>query len=679
MSARPAARAAELRELLTRASRAYYLDDRPIMPDAEYDRLFRELEALEAADPSLRTADSPTLRVGADVGPSHLAKHAHLAPMISLANAMSDEELQAWEDRAAKEAGEAVRAAGYSVELKIDGSAVSLTYRDGLLVTAATRGNGTIGEDITANIRTIREVPLRLDGTGWPAVIEIRGEVYISNDAFDRMNDERVAAGEPVFANARNSAAGTLRQKDPRETAKRPLQFFGYTFAVPDDAALPFRSQTEVLDRLAAWGIPTAPHRKRFTALAEVHAWAHTVEHELRAALPFEIDGLVVKVDPIALQVELGIVEGQRVPRWAIARKFKATIEETTLVAIHVNVGRTGKLNPWAELAPVEIGGVTVRNATLHNAQLVAQKDLRVGDTVQVRRAGDVIPQVIGPVPEKRPPGAVPWVPPTTCPVCGTAVVREEGEVDVYCPNVACDGRRLEALIHFASRNAMDIRGLSEARVAQLVEAGLVRDAADFYDRDRVNVEALVALEGFAAKSAAQLVAAIDASKAQPLARLLFALGLRHVGEGAAELLAQHFGTMDKLAKAELAEIEAVRGVGPIIAASVHAWFRHAWARHLVERLRAAGLTLSQPQAVESDGALKGLTVVLTGTLPTLSRQQATQLVEQAGGRVTDSVSKKTSLLVAGADAGSKLDKARTLGVTVIDEEELLRRIGRTA
>ena len=671
----PAARAAELRDLLSRASRAYYLDDRPFLADAEYDTLFRELQAIEATHPALRTADSPTLRVGADVGASHLAKHTHLAPMISLGNAMSDEELQVWEDRAAKEAGDAVRAAGYSVELKIDGSAVSLTYRDGVLTTAATRGNGTVGEDITANIRTIREIPLRLEGSEWPDVIEIRGEVYISNDAFDRMNDERAAAGLPVFANARNSAAGTLRQKDPRETAKRPLQFFGYTFAVPDDAPLPFRSQTEVLDRLASWGIPAAPHRKRFTALSDVHAWAHQVEHELRSTLPFDIDGLVVKVDPIALQVELGIVEGQRVPRWAIARKFKATIEETTLVAIHVNVGRTGKLNPWAELAPVEIGGVTVRNATLHNAQLIAQKDLRVGDTVMVRRAGDVIPQVIGPVPEKRPADSRPWEPPAACPVCATPVAREGDEVDVFCPNFSCPGRRLESLIHFASRSAMDIRGLSEARITQFVEAGLVRDPSDLYDLTTAQLESL---DGFAERSAQLLVDALAASTQQPLSRLLFALGIRHVGEGAAELLARHFGDMDTLAAADLEAINAVRGIGPIIAESVAAWFQDAWARRLIEKLRRRGLTFTEPQAAEADGALKGLTVVLTGTLPTLSRAQATQFVEQAGGRVTDSVSKKTSLLVAGDDAGSKLEKARTLGVTIISEAELLDKIGRS-
>ena len=672
MTARDASRAAELRATLTEASHAYYVLDRPAVKDAEYDRLFRELQALEAAHPELRAIDSPTRRVGTDVGASHLAKHTHLAPMASLDNAMSDEELAAWEDSAARLVGDAVRTSGYSCELKIDGAAISLTYERGVLVTGATCGNGTVGEDVTANLRTIREIPLRLRGRGWPALIEIRGEVYMTFEGFDRMNEERVTAGEPVFANPRNSAAGALRQKDPTLTAKRPLRFFGYTFALPDNAPLPVETQTALLERLGEWGIPVAPHRQRCTTLAAVHAWAHEVEHVLREQLGFDIDGGVVKVDPLALHAELGVVAG-RVPRWAVARKFKASIEETTLVAIRVNVGRTGKLNPWAELAPVEIGGVTVRNATLHNAQLIAHKDLREGDTVQVRRAGDVIPQVIGPVPEKRPRGSVPWTPPTHCPVCQTRVAQEAGEVDVYCPNVACPGRRLESLIHFSSRVAMDIRGLSEARITQLVDASLVSDPSDLYD---VTTAQLEALDGFAERSAQLLVDAIAASKAQPLSRLLFALGLRHVGEGAAELLARHFGTMDALADADLEAVEAVRGVGPIIAASVHAWFRDAWARRLVEKLRRRGLTFAEPLAAEANGALKGLTVVLTGILPTLSRQQATALVEQAGGRITDSVSKKTSLLVAGEAAGSKLEKATSLGVRVISEAELLRMVG---
>ena len=674
MSVRDVARAAELRATLTRAAHDYYVRDRPSLPDAEYDQLFRELQDLETAQPELRTPDSPTQRVGADVGEGHLAKHRHLAPMASLDNAMSDEELAAWEEKAVRLVGDAVRAGGYTVELKIDGAAVSLTYRDGVLVTGATRGNGTIGEDVTANLRTIREIPLRLLDTGWPALIEIRGEVYMSFDGFDQMNAERAAVGDAVFANPRNSAAGALRQKDPALTAARPLRFFGYTFALPDDAPLPFRTQWELLDSLARWGIPVAPHRQRCQSLAEVHAWAHATEHETREQLPFDIDGGVVKVDALALHAELGLVN-DRVPRWAIARKFAASIEETRLVAIHVNVGRTGKLNPWAELVPVEIGGVTVRNATLHNAELIAHKDLRVGDTVQVRRAGDVIPQVIGPVPDRRTGAEVPWTPPAQCPVCATAVAKEEGEVDVYCPNVACPGRRQEALVHFASRAAMDIRGLSDARITQLVEAGLVNDVSDLYDLSAAQLERL---DGFAARSAQSLVDAIAASRSQPLSRLLFGVGVRHVGEGAAELLARHFGDLDSLAAADAAAIEAVRGIGPTIAASVSEWLADAWARRLVEKLRRRGLTFTEPQAAAADGAFKGLTVVITGTLPSLSRGQATKLIEQAGGRVTDSVSKKTSLLLAGADAGSKLDKAQSLGVEVIDEASLLQRLGQT-
>ena len=667
-----AARAAELRAILTRAAHDYYVRDRPSLRDAEYDRLFRELQALEGARPELRTHDSPTWRVGAEVGESHLAKHRHLAPMASLGNAMSDAELEAWEEKAIRLVGDAVRLGGYTVELKIDGAAVSLTYRDGVLVTGATRGNGIVGEDVTANLKTIQEIPLHLEGTGWPGLIEIRGEVYMTFDGFERMNAERAKGGEPVFANPRNSAAGALRQKDPALTAARPLRFFGYTFALPDNAPLPFRTQWALLDSLSAWGIPVAPHRRRCTTIADVHAWAHTTEHQTREALPFDIDGGVVKVDSLALHTELGLVN-ERVPRWAIARKFTASIAETRLVAIHVNVGRTGKLNPWAELEPVELGGVTVRNATLHNAQLIAEKDLRVGDRVQVRRAGDVIPQVMGPVPDRRTGGETPWSPPTRCPACDTAVVREEGEVDLYCPNVACAGRRLEALVHYASRAAMDIRGLSDARVAQLVEAGLVNDVSDLYDITPAELEKL---DGFAQKSAQQLVDAIAASRTQPLSRLLFGLGIRHVGEGAAELLARHVGDLDRLVAADGASIEGVRGVGPIIAESVAAWCADPWARRLVEKLRRRGLTFTEPQAAAADGALKGLTIVLTGTLPTLSRGQATQLIEQSGGRVTDSVTKKTSLLVAGEDAGSKLDKARTLGVEVIDEASLLQRLG---
>jgi DNA ligase (NAD+) len=666
------ARADELRQLIERANYEYYVLDAPVISDAAYDRLFRELRELEEAHPTLRVADSPTLRVGAPPA-SALAKHTHLVPMLSLGNAFDDEELAQWEERLVRLVGEDARTAGYSAELKIDGAAVSLTYRDGVLATGATRGNGIIGEAVTANLRTIREIPLRLRGDGIPPVLEIRGEVYMPFDRFERMNEERVRDGEPVFANPRNAAAGALRQLDPAITATRPLRFFGYAVAAPPRTPLPFRTQSELLDTLAAWGIPVAPERMRCASLADVAAHAHHVEHAARAALNFAIDGLVVKVDDLALQDELGIVGG-REPRWAIARKFAPDIATTRLLEIAVNVGRTGVLTPFAVLEPVEIGGVTVKLATLHNADYVAEKDLRAGDLVQVKRAGEVIPQVIGPVPEEGRRRGRKWRMPDECPRCGTPTERDEEEAATYCPNVACPGRRIEALTHFASRHAMDVRGLSYQRLQQLLDAGLIADAADIFD---LTVEQLVALDRFAEKSARNLVDAIAASKAQPLSRLLFALGIRHVGQNVAQLLARHFGSLDALAAASEEEVSAVPGIGDVIAHAVVAWFADPAARRLVDKLRKRGVTVTEPRPAASGGALKGKTVVITGTLPTLSRTQATELVESNGGRVTSSVSKQTSFVVVGDDAGSKLEKARTLGVEIIDEAELLRRVGR--
>jgi DNA ligase (NAD+) len=667
----PAARAAELREQLTRASHEYYVLDRPTLSDAEYDQRFRELQALEAEHPELRTPDSPTMRVGAEPQ-SALAKHQHLVPMLSLGNAFNEEELTAWEERAARNVGDDVRRCGYVAELKIDGAAVALTYRDGVLVTGATRGNGTIGEDVTPNIRTIGAIPLRLAGEGIPPLVEIRGEVYMSFSGFEKMNDERRAAGEPVFANPRNAAAGALRQLDPRITAARPLRFFGYSVQAPPGQQLPFHTQWELLETIASWGVPVAPHRRRCATLGEVHAWARDIEQSVRATLDFAIDGAVVKVDSIPLQHELGDVG--REPRWAIARKFAPDIAETTLLDIQVNVGRTGSVNPFAMLEPVEIGGAMVKLATLHNFELIRDKDLRVGDRVQVKRAGEVIPQVIGPIPERRDPAhpPAPYAPPTRCPACDTALVPGEDRGTLYCPNFECPSRQLEALVHFASRAAMDIRGLSYERIQQLIDAGLVRDAADIYD---LTTEQLTTLERFAEKSAENLVTAITASKEQPLSRLLFGLGIGGLGEVGARLLAREFGTMDALMAASEEQVLAVRGVGASIAGAVAAWFRDPQALALVERLRERGLNFVEPDA-RTGSALEGMTVVLTGTLPTLSREQATALVESNGGRVTSSVSKKTHLVVAGAEAGSKLEKARQLGVTVIDEAELLRRIG---
>ncbi len=667
-------RAAELCALLTRASYQYYVLDQPVLSDREYDLRFRELQQLEGVHPSLLTSDSPTRRVGSEPQ-SALPKHVHLVPMLSLENAFDAGELGAWDERVRKLAGDAVDRSGYSCELKIDGAAVSLTYRDGVLMAGATRGSGTVGEDVTPNLRTMHDVPLRLNTDAPPALLEIRGEAYFPFSRFEQMNEQRMRDGEPVFANPRNAAAGALRQLDSSITAKRPLRFFGYSAVHPDGAAaLPFSSQHDLLEQLRAWGVPVAPHRVVCHTLAEVNAWATRVEQEYRASIDFAIDGAVVKVNGLGLQEELGEISG-RVPRWAIARKFAPDVAETTLLSIGVNVGRSGSLNPFAELEAVEIGGTTVRMATLHNFDIIAAKDLRVGDRVLVQRAGEVIPQVIGPVPDKRSASAPPvsFVAPTVCPSCGTEVRRDEDAVALYCPNVACPGRLLEALVHFSSVDAMDIRGLSYARIEQLVAAGLVHDAADFYT---LTAEQLLVMDRMAAKSAQKLVDAIDLSRGQPLSRLLNALGIRHVGAVAAQLLARRFVTLAALQVASLEEIRAVRGIGAVIAESVREFLDDVGARELLRKMVSARVQTIEPDVVIGDGPLTGMTVVLTGTLPTLSRAEATALVERAGGRVTSSVSKNTSLVVAGEEAGTKLEKATALGVVVIDEAGLLARVG---
>ena len=662
-----AARAATLREEIEAANYEYFVLDSPTRSDAEYDRLMRELKALESEHPELRTADSPTQRVGAPPQ-GQLAKHTHLAPMLSLGNAFADDELTEWERRMVRITGEDARL-GYTAELKIDGAAVSLTYRDGVLVTAATRGNGTIGEDVTPNVRTIREIPLRLRDDGFPPLFEIRGEVYMPFDRFEQMNETRAAAGESIFANPRNAAAGALRQLDPAVTAARPLRFYGYSAA---GDGLPFRTQWDLLEALERWGIPVAPLRRRCERLEAVFELAQEIENHARGTLNFAIDGIVVKVDSLALQEELGVVGG-REPRWAIARKFAPDIAVTRLLAINVNVGRTGAINPFAVLEPVEIGGATVKLATLHNEELIRTKDLRIGDWVQVKRAGEVIPQIIAPLAERRDGTEKKWKMPKRCPSCDSEVEREEDVAAVYCPNVACPGRRLEGLVHFASRGGMDIRGLSYARIEQLIDAELVRDAADLYE---LTADQLVRLDRFAEKSADQLVGAIDESRQQPLSRVLNALGIRHVGSGAAQLLARHFGSMGALMAATEDQILEVRGIGGIIAHAVAGYFRDPSGRDLVKRLEQLGVNMTEERAAAADGALSGSTVVLTGTLPTLTRPQATERIERAGGRVTSSVSKSTTFVVAGDTAGGKLEKARALGVEIIDESELLRRLG---
>ena len=663
-----AARAAELRRILERANHAYYVLDKPEMSDAEYDRLFRELQELETKHPELRTPDSPTLRVGAEPA-AGFKKHRHLVPMLSLANAFTEAELAEWEARNARLVPD-VKETGYTLEVKIDGAGVSLTYEAGLLVTGATRGNGTIGEDVTANLRTVLDLPLRLHGKGWPKKMEVRGEVYLSKTQFERVNREREKAGEPLFANPRNAAAGALRQLDSKIVRARGLRVFCFHVEAPG-LKVPVTTQHDLLEQLGTWGFPVEPHHTLVPNLERAHQEIAKLE-QLIPSLDYGADGVVVKVDKLALHAELGTRGGQREPRWAIARKFAPEVQITRLLDIRINVGRTGALNPYAVLEPVEIGGVTVSTATLHNAALVETKDIRVGDWVEVTRAGEVIPQVLGPVRDRRTGDEKKFRMPEKCPSCGSKVEHPQDEVMTYCPNVSCPARVKEGIVHFASRSAMDIRGLGYERVGALIDAKLIADVADLYE---ITVMHLLTLEGFAEKSAQQLVDAIQASKRQPLSVLLFALGIRHVGAQGAKLLARHFGAMKALAKASAEEISAIRGVGPAIAEAVAGFFAEPRNRKLIERLEKLGLTMQEPIAATSGGPLAGQTYVITGTLPTLSRPQAKEKIEAAGGHVTDSVSTKTTAVVVGADAGSKAEKAKALGIEQIDEAELLRRI----
>ncbi|MBA2244695.1 MAG: NAD-dependent DNA ligase LigA [Gemmatimonadetes bacterium] len=671
-----AARAAELRRILERANHEYYVLDQPTLPDAEYDCLFHELRKLEEAHPDLRTPDSPTQRVGAEPA-SRLEKTEHLAPMLSLGNAFSAEELVAWETRNARIAAE-VRGAGYVAEPKIDGLAIALTYHEGVLVKGATRGNGVIGEDVTRNLRTLREIPLRLrDGDlPLPAVVEIRGEVYMSVAGFEELNARRAAEGQPLFANPRNAAAGGLRQLDPGITAQRPLRFFAFDLQLGPraGAGLPIRTQSELLDLLSAWGLPVNPLRRRCPDLDTVLEFVADFDQR-RHDLAYETDGIVVKVEPLALHGELGVVGG-REPRWAIAYKFPAAEATTRLLAIEINVGRTGSLNPYAVLEPVEIGGATVRLATLHNEEDIRRKDIRVGERVLVKRAGEVIPQVVGPVPEDGVQRAEPFGMPDHCPVCHTPVERPEGEVMSYCPNGACPARIFWGLVHFAGRGAMDIRGLGERTSQQLLEARLVEDVGDLYS---LTIEDLLPLEGFQQKSAENLIAGIRASTDRGLAKVLFGLGVRHVGEAAAELLARAFGSMERLFATGAEEFAAVHGIGGTTAQALAAFLAEPRNRQTIEKLRTAGVRLTEEAAAPAEGPLSGRSFVITGTLPTLSRKEATALIEQAGGRVSGSVTGKTDFLVVGEDAGSKLERARELGVSLLTEEELLTHLGAAA
>ena len=662
-------RADELRQQLHDANYRYYVLDDPSITDAEYDRLLRELKQLESQHPELARPDSPTLRVGAEPA-GQFEKVRHLAPMLSLDNAFDAEELAGWERRNARIVPD-VAEAGYVAELKIDGAAVALLYEDGVLVRGATRGNGTLGENVTQNLRTIRGIPLRLRDDGdvpIPTRVEVRGEVYMTLSGFERLNERRAAEGEATFANPRNAAAGSLRQLDPSITADRPLHFFGFQIQLDPDSSesLPLETQTDVLDTLRSWGVPVNRQQAICSTLDEVAAYAEEAEGQ-RAELDYEIDGVVVKVAPLRLWPELGVI-GDREPRWAIAYKFAPVLATTRLREIRINVGRTGSLNPYAVLEPVEIGGAMVKLATLHNFEDVARKGLMNGDLVLVKRAGDVIPQVVAPLTDERTGEETPFVPPEECPVCGTPVERPPDEVMVYCPNGSCPSRIYWGVVHFVSRSAMDIRGLGERTVQQLLEEGKVSDFADLY---ALRHEDLLELEGFGDVSAAKLLESIDASRAQPLSRLLFALGIRHVGSHAAQLIARTYGSMNALLDASEEDIAAIHGIGETTAAALATFLQEPRNRELITRLRDAALTLEEPVTRAESQALAGMTFVVTGTLPSLSRKDAKAFIEDRGGRVTGSVSGSTDYIVVGDDPGSKLNRARELDVPELDETAL--------
>ena len=674
------AKAAALRAQLNQWAHQYYVLDEPTVPDAEYDRVFRELQALEAAHPHLITPDSPTQRVIGAVMEG-LAPVRHVVPMLSIHTETDTEATgaQAFDARVRRELGltEADPAIEYVAEPKFDGLAMSLRYERGRLVQAATRGDGEVGEDVTHNIRTIRQIPLTLP-EGVPPVLEVRGEVYMRRADFDALNERQREQGGKTFVNPRNAAAGAVRQLDSNITAQRPLSFFAYGLGAitpPDEGGPVFRTHYEMLQTLKSWGFPVAAQVQIARGATELVAF-HQQVGASRDALPYDIDGVVYKVNSLQLQRDLGFKT--REPRWAVAHKYPAQEMATKVEGIDIQVGRTGKLTPVARLAPVFVGGVTVTNATLHNLFEIRKKGVRVGDQVIVRRAGDVIPEVVGVMASgPRPAYVQNFRMPRQCPICGSEVVREKGEANHRCTGgLFCAAQRKEAILHFAARRAMDIEGLGDKLVDQLVDANVIRTLPDLY---RLGLSALVVLERMADRSALNLLAALEKSKQTTLPRFLFALGIRHVGESTAKDLAKHFGTLDALmgVDAESAATEEqllqVPDVGPIVARSVHTFFQQPHNREVVEQLRACGVTWPEGAPTErGPQVLAGKTIVLTGTLPTLSRDAAKDMLEAAGAKVSGSVSKKTSYVVAGEDAGSKLAKAEELGVPVLDEAGML-------
>ncbi|MCL2872181.1 MAG: NAD-dependent DNA ligase LigA [Betaproteobacteria bacterium] len=672
-------RVAALRDAIAAHDHRYYVLDAPTVSDAEYDALYRELRQLEAQHPELVTPDSPTQRVGGQPLPEFPTVR-HTVPMLSIRTETDTEAsgARAFDARVRRELGltENDPPIAYLAELKFDGLAINLRYENGVLVQGATRGDGENGEDVTQNIRTIRAIPLRLNGSNEsiPALIEIRGEVYMRRDDFEKLNDRQLAAGEKTFVNPRNSAAGSLRQLDPAITAKRPLSFFAYGLGEVAGWALP-ETHGGLLNAIERFGLPVDQHRRRALGAEGLIAFHQDIA-ALRESLPFDIDGVVYKVDSLALQRRLGFVT--REPRWAVAHKYPPQEQFTTVQHIDVQVGRTGKLTPVAKLSPVFVGGVTVTNATLHNEDEVKRKDVRIGDTVIVRRAGDVIPEIVAVVIERRPEGARAFEMPRQCPVCGSLVSREESEVDAYCSGeLFCPAQRKQALLHFAGRRAMDIEGLGDKIVEQLVDKALVQSAADLY---RLTQNDLAGLDRMAEKSAANLCVALEKSKYTTLERFIFALGVRHVGEATAHDLAQHFGSLDALMAADGDALIAVPEIGNVMADSIRSFFSEPRNRDVIAALRAAGI--HWPDVVvasTTSGPLTGLTFVLTGALPTMSRDEASHRIVEAGGKVTGSVSKKTSYVLAGEAPGSTLAKAQTLNIPVLDEAALLQMIESSA
>jgi DNA ligase (NAD+) len=660
-------RAAWLKSELNRHGHAYYVLDHPTIPDAEYDCMFRELVELEQAHPDLITSDSPTQRVGGKPLPQ-FEQVRHTVPMLSLNNAFGDDEVIGF-DRRVREGLQAEDEVEYSTELKFDGLAISVRYEKGILVQAATRGDGTNGENVTANIRTVRAAPLRLHTETPPDVLEVRGEVMMYKSDFARLNERQREAGQKEFANPRNAAAGSLRQLDSRITAQRTLRFFAYGIGVLEGADMP-ASHSALLDWYAALGLPVCTERAVVKGAAALLEFFRTIG-EKRKQLPYDIDGVVYKVDQLRHQQKLGFVS--RAPRFAIAHKFPAEEAMTVVQDINVQVGRTGAITPVARLAPVFVGGVTVTNATLHNEDEVNRKDIQIGDTVIVRRAGDVIPEVVAYVAELRPADARRFAMPTACPVCGSPIVRPEEETIARCSGgwIKCPAQRKGGLLHFVSRRAMDIEGLGEQLVEQLVDKHVITTAADLY---KLGLSSLIELDRMAEKSAQNVLNALEKSKHTTLARFVYALGIRHVGESTAKELASHFGNLDALLHASEEQLLEVDDIGPVVARSIRSFLFDPMNLELIEQLRAAGIHWTESErAPQAPKPFAGKTFVLTGSLPTLTRDQAAEMIEAAGGKVAGSVSKKTAYVVAGEDAGSKLVKAQELGITIIDETELLR------